>query len=139
MLGLKFVFLKRSASKIWGGGVSEVWFKKLDSFTLETSKNHLIRNFLRNGRLRVNLRRSVWWARYPWHELFKLLPIYILKLRRGQKRFTHYFLVPVQLLLSRSWYVSGTHEWHLYSLSNWSDRTSARKMVPMDRRQLFLS
>ena len=28
--------------------------KKLDSFTLETSKNHLIRNFLRNGRLRVN-------------------------------------------------------------------------------------
>ena len=29
-------------------------FKKLDSFTLETSKNHLIRTFLRNGRLRVN-------------------------------------------------------------------------------------
>ena len=28
--------------------------KKLDSFTLETSKNHLIRNFLRNGRLRFN-------------------------------------------------------------------------------------
>ena len=28
--------------------------KKLDSLTLETSKNHLIRNFLRNGRLRVN-------------------------------------------------------------------------------------
>ena len=27
--------------------------KKLDSFTLEISKNHLIRNFLRNGRLRV--------------------------------------------------------------------------------------
>ena len=27
--------------------------KKIDSFTLETSKNHLIRNFLRNGRLRV--------------------------------------------------------------------------------------
>ena len=27
--------------------------KKLDSFSLETSKNHLIRNFLRNGRLRV--------------------------------------------------------------------------------------
>ena len=34
-------------------GVSEVRFKKLDSFTLETSKNNLIRNFLRNGRLRV--------------------------------------------------------------------------------------
>ena len=28
-------------------------FKKLDSFTLETSKNHLIRNFLRNRRVRV--------------------------------------------------------------------------------------
>ena len=26
---------------------------KLDSFTLEMSKNHLIRNSLRNGRLRV--------------------------------------------------------------------------------------
>ena len=36
-------------------GVSEVRFKKLDSFTLETSKNHLIHNFLRNGRLRVNI------------------------------------------------------------------------------------
>ena len=29
--------------------------KKLDFFTLETSKTHLIRNFLRNGRLRVKL------------------------------------------------------------------------------------
>ena len=28
--------------------------KKLDSFTLETSKNYLIHNFLRNGRVRVN-------------------------------------------------------------------------------------
>ena len=28
--------------------------KKLDSFTLEMSKNHLIHTFLRNGRLRVN-------------------------------------------------------------------------------------
>ena len=34
-------------------GVSDVRFKKLDSLTLEKSKNHLIRNFLRNGRLRV--------------------------------------------------------------------------------------
>ena len=35
-------------------GVNEVRFKKkLDSFTSEASKNHLIRNFLRNGRLRV--------------------------------------------------------------------------------------
>ena len=39
--------------------VSEVGFeKKLDSFTLETSKNHLIRNFLRNWRLRVNSRKN---------------------------------------------------------------------------------
>ena len=29
--------------------------RKLDSFTFETSKNHLIRNFLRYGRLRVKL------------------------------------------------------------------------------------
>ena len=36
-------------------GVSEVRLKKkLDSLILETPKNHLIRNFLRNGRLRVN-------------------------------------------------------------------------------------
>ena len=34
---------------------SEVRLKKLDSFTLETSKNHLIRNFLRSGRLRVKI------------------------------------------------------------------------------------
>ena len=34
-----------------GGGV-----KKLDSFTLETSKNHLIRNFSCNGRLRVSMK-----------------------------------------------------------------------------------
>ena len=38
-------------------GVSEVRFKKkLDTFTLETSKKHHIRNFLRNGRLRVMVR-----------------------------------------------------------------------------------
>ena len=36
-------------------GGSEVRIKKLDPFTLEMSKNHLICNFLRNGRLRVNL------------------------------------------------------------------------------------
>ena len=28
--------------------------KKLDSFPFETSENHLIRNFLRNGRVRIN-------------------------------------------------------------------------------------
>ena len=35
------------------GGSVRSDLKKLDSFTVETSKNHLIRNFLRNGRLRV--------------------------------------------------------------------------------------
>ena len=50
--GLKSVFSKRCASKIWGE-VSEVRLKKLDSFTLETSNNHVIRNYRRNGRLRV--------------------------------------------------------------------------------------
>ena len=40
------------------GSVSSDLKKKLDSFTLETSKNHLIRNFLSNGRLRVNGRKS---------------------------------------------------------------------------------
>ena len=36
-------------------GVSEVRLKKLDSFTFGTSKNHLIRIFLRNGRLRLKI------------------------------------------------------------------------------------
>ena len=37
-------------------GVSEVRFKKtLDSFTLETSLSHIIRIFLRNGRVRVEV------------------------------------------------------------------------------------
>ena len=38
-------------------GVSEARFlkKKLDSFTLETSKNYLMRNFLRTGRVRVKI------------------------------------------------------------------------------------
>ena len=37
-------------------GVSEVRLKKLEFFTLETLKNHLIQNFLRNGRMRVNIK-----------------------------------------------------------------------------------
>ena len=35
--------------------VSEVRLKKLDFFTLETSKNNLIRNFLGKERQRVNI------------------------------------------------------------------------------------
>ena len=34
--------------------------KRLDSSTLATSKNHLIRNFLRNGRLRVNSKNCIY-------------------------------------------------------------------------------
>ena len=49
--GLNLFFPKDAHQK--SEGVSEVRFKKLDSFTLETSKNHLIRNFRRNGRLKV--------------------------------------------------------------------------------------
>ena len=37
--------------------------KKLDSSTLETSKNHLIRSFLRNGRMRVKNKR---FAQIQW-------------------------------------------------------------------------
>ena len=47
------VIFQNMRIKIEGEGVSEVRFKKIDSFTFDTSKNHLIRNFLRNGRVRV--------------------------------------------------------------------------------------
>ena len=45
------IFQKMSIKNL--RGVSEVQFKKLDPFTSETSKNHLIRNFLRNGQLKT--------------------------------------------------------------------------------------
>ena len=50
--GPKLVFFKRCASRIWGGSIRSD-LKKLDAFTWETSTNHLIRNFLRNERVRV--------------------------------------------------------------------------------------
>ena len=50
--GLSWYFPKNAYKKS-EGEVSDVQFKKLDSFILETSKNHLIRNFLRNRRVRV--------------------------------------------------------------------------------------
>ena len=46
------IFQKMRIKNLRGGSVRSD-LKKLDSFTLETSKNHLIRNFLRNERLRV--------------------------------------------------------------------------------------
>ena len=49
---------------------------KLDSFTLERSKNHLIRTFLRNGRLRVNFIKFVYFY-YRKPILNTLLPIAI--------------------------------------------------------------
>ena len=62
--GLKSVLSKICATKSEGGGSVSSDFKKLDSFTLETSKNHLIRSFLRNGRLRVKHSPQatvIWW------------------------------------------------------------------------------
>ena len=51
---LNWYFPKDAHQKSEGGGLVRFSLKKLDSFTLETSKNHLIRNFLRNGRVMVN-------------------------------------------------------------------------------------
>ena len=48
------IFQKRRIKNLRGSVRSDL--KNLDSFTLETSKNHLIRNFLHNGRLRVNIK-----------------------------------------------------------------------------------
>ena len=45
------IFQKMRIKNLRGSVRSD--FKKLDSFTMETSKNHLIRSFLRNGRVRV--------------------------------------------------------------------------------------
>ena len=47
------IFEKMRIKNLRGSVRSDL--KKLDSFSLETSKKHLIRNFLRNGRVRVNL------------------------------------------------------------------------------------
>ena len=48
------IFQKMRIKNLRGEGGQWGPIKKLDSFTLETSKNHLIPNFLRNGRVRVN-------------------------------------------------------------------------------------
>ena len=47
------IFQKMGIKNLRGAVRSD--FKKLKSFTLETSKNHLIRNFRRNGHLRVKI------------------------------------------------------------------------------------
>ena len=64
--GLKSVISKRCASKIWGVSVSSD-LKKIDFFTFETSESHLIRNFLRKGRLRVK----------KWRHILETCPNYI--------------------------------------------------------------
>ena len=48
------IFQKMRIKNLRGSVRSDL--TKLDYFTLEMSKNHLIRNFLRNGRLRVKFR-----------------------------------------------------------------------------------
>ena len=94
-------------------GVSEVrFYKKLDSFTFETSKNHLIRNFLLNERVRVNeswlivrlnhLRRN---QRYNSQKLFlkqwKLYLIYnILKSFFAYRNFVLHIFKAHSLILS---------------------------------------
>ena len=49
------IFQKVRIKNLMGGGPVRSDLKKLDSLTLEMSKNHLIRSFLRNGRLRVKV------------------------------------------------------------------------------------
>ena len=51
--GLNWYFPKDAHQKCEGGSVRSD-LKILDSFTLEKSEHQLIRNFLRNGRVRVN-------------------------------------------------------------------------------------
>ena len=71
-------------------GVSEVRFKKLDSFTLETLKNHLIRNFCATGawELSSKLLITMWYncmkyIIYKWRinkvSLFKILNVNLLE------------------------------------------------------------
>ena len=50
---MDWYFPKDTHQKSEGEGDQWDPLKKLDSLTLEMSKNHLIHNFLRNGRLRV--------------------------------------------------------------------------------------
>ena len=50
------IFQKMRIKNLRGSVRSDL--KKLDSFTLKTSKNHLIRNFLRNERVRVKAFRG---------------------------------------------------------------------------------
>ena len=45
------IFQKMGIKNLRGSVRSDL--KKLDSYTLETAKSHLIRTFLRNGRVRV--------------------------------------------------------------------------------------
>ena len=52
-------YLPKDAHQKSDGGSVRSDLKKVDSFTLETSKNHLIHSFLRNGRLRVNVTASL--------------------------------------------------------------------------------
>ena len=54
-MGLNLYFPKDSHQNMRGGGSVRSDIEKLDFFTLKTSKNPLILNFLRNGRVRVKI------------------------------------------------------------------------------------
>ena len=70
--GLNWYFPKDAHQKSDGGQWGPI-LKKLDSFTLETSKNHLIRSFLRKGRLRVKIRYNDTSCEEETWKIFRLL------------------------------------------------------------------
>ena len=67
----KIGIFQKMRIKILKGGQWGPILKKIDSFTLETSKTHLIRNFLRSGRLRVKVNN--WNSLQPWRILIVFL------------------------------------------------------------------
>ena len=74
--GLTRYFPKDAHQKSEQGSVRSD-LKKLDPSTLETSKNHLIHNFLRNGRLRVKEQKYfIIWSKSVWGRLLARLTFY---------------------------------------------------------------
>ena len=70
---LKLIFSESCGSETWVWGQWAPIIKKLDSLTLETSKNHLIRNFLLNRRVRVKISRLFYNA-VRWFEWLHMIP-----------------------------------------------------------------
>ena len=69
--------------------------KKLDSFTFETAKNHLNRNFLRNRRLRVKARKLKYKGAQFIQEMY--LSSDHKKFKKSKKMFQN--LTPVRLIV----------------------------------------